>query len=536
MLDLLITNGIIIDGTGKPPFSGCVGVKSGKIVCVTGDESALSTIDAKGRIICPGFIDAHSHGDLRIGKDYTRLSKTSQGITSELVGQCGQSIAPTNPRTLPLLKNMFPIATSDYPNDMVNWSSYKRFLDYCSSVPKKTNVKFLVGHSALRIAVMGFEKRVCTYEELEKMKDLLREAMECGAGGLSSGLIYPPGCYADTNELVELAKVAASYGGIYASHIRNESNMVIEAVQEAIEIGRRANIPVCISHHKVMGYQNHKLQKETLRLINEATKLGVCVTCDQYPYLWNQTSLSSVIPPWYFNNGTEALVELLKSNATRSKIKSEIEDENTQYENFFLNSGGWKGILVTMASSTPEVEGRTIAEHATILGMDPWDVFFDTLIINNGKCLAAFHTLNQQNLFDVILNENTVVGTDGLTYAIDERSHPRAYGTMPRAINYYVRENKLLSLEKMIHKMTGLPACRLGFKSKGFIRCGYDADILIIDWDSFFDNATFSNPCALTDGLDYVIVNGEVVWHEKRFSGLTPGKIILHNTPSTLCS
>lgn len=529
MLDLLIKNGTVIDGTGAPRFPGSIGVKDGKICSVSGKEEAAMVIDATGKIICPGFIDAHSHGDLILGRDFARLAKTNQGVTTELGGQCGLSAAPINPETMGLIQGMLKIGAPDFPPEMVNWTNYEKYLEYCESVPKTANIKNLVGHSTLRVAAMGFDNRECTEEELEKMKDMLRDAMEHGAAGLSTGLIYTPSCYATTREVVELAKVVAPYGGFYASHMRNESDQILEAVEEVLTIGREAGVPVVISHHKVMGKKNWDLQAKTLEMINKAVEEGIQVTCDQYPYTWNQTALNVIVPPWYFDKGVEAMAELLKDPEMRIKIKAEIEDTNARYDNFYLNAGGWEGVMVTTSPATRDAEGKTIAEYARELGKDPWDTFFDILVVNEGDSSAVFNTMKDQNLFDVISNPNVLVGSDGLTRALNEKGHPRAYATMPRAINYFVRENQIMSLEAIINKMTGLTAQRLGFKSKGILAEGYDADILVLDYDHFYDRATYVSPCELTDGIDYVVVNGVIVWHDKQFTGAAPGKVIPHN-------
>jgi len=530
VFDYLIQHGMIIDGTGAPRRSGSVGILNGKICEATGTEPAKITIDATGKIVCPGFIDAHSHGDLVLGRDFAQLAKTSQGITTEMAGQCGLSMAPINPETMTLLQGMLKIGAPDFPRAMTDWTSYEKYWKYCESIPKTTNVKCLVGHSALRVAVMGFDNRACTEVELEQMKALLQDAMEHGAAGLSTGLIYTPSCYATSYEIIELAKIIAPYGGIYASHMRNESEYILTALEEALNVGRETGVQVMISHHKVMGKKHWHLQKEALKLIDKAVEEGIRVTCDQYPYTWNQTALNVIVPPWHFDKGVEEMAAHLSDPDVRNMIKREIEDPVSTYDNFYQNAGGWDGVMVTSSPETPHAEGKTIAEYAHEQGEDPWTVFFDILLKNKGDSSAVFNTMSDQNLFDVIHNPNVVVGSDGLTRAMNEKGHPRAYGTMPRAVNYFVRENSVMSLEQMIHKMTGLTAQRLGFLTKGIIKTGYDADLLILDYERFYDKATYVDPCALTDGIEYVFVNGVVVWHEKQFTNECPGKMIPHST------
>ena len=527
--DILIQNGTVIDGTGEKACRRSIGVKDGKIVFPQEGDTARKVIDAQGKIVSPGFIDAHSHGDLVMGEDFARLCKTSQGVTTEMCGQCGLSMAPINPKTMELIQGMLKIGAEKFPDDMINWTTYKRYLDYAHQCPKTTNIKSLVGHSTLRVCVMGFENRESTEAELEKMKDLLREAMEQGAAGLSTGLIYTPSCYATTHEIVELAKVVKPYGGFYASHMRNESHDILSAIDEVLEIGRKAEIPVVISHFKVMGKQNWHLQQKAIVKIQKAIEEGISVTCDQYPYTWNQTALNICIPPWHFDKGVAAMAQMLTDPAMRQKVRQEMEDTSCRYDNFYHNAGGWEGVVVTSSPNTPGCVGKSIAQYAKETGKDPWDTYFDILVENDGDSSAIFNSMTDENLFAVIRNPNVVVGSDGLIRSGEDRTHPRAYGTCPRAINYFVKENHILTLEEMIRKMTSLPAQRLGFASKGVIREGYDADLVVFDYEKLEDTATYLSPIGLTKGIDFVIVNGQLVWQDGNFTGNFPGKIIPHN-------
>lgn len=529
MLDILIKNATIVDGTGKKPYIGTIGIVDGKIVTNAKDEEAKEIIDANKKTLTPGFIDAHSHGDLILGEDFARLCKTSQGVTTEIGGQCGFSMSPIKPENLKLIQGLLSVGALDFPEDMINWNTFERYLEYADNVPKTANIKMYVGHSTLRVAVMGFANRRATKEELEKMKDLLKNAMENGALGLSTGLIYTPSCYADTDEIVELAKVIQPYGGIYASHMRNESYDSLKSVEEVLEIGRRAGVPVFISHHKICGKSNWGLQKETLKLINDATKEGIRVTCDQYPYACNMTHLNACIPPWYFDKGIAAMAELLKDSNMREKIRREMEDSKTPYDNYYLNAGGWNGVLVSSSPKTPQVEGKFISDYADEIGKDPFDAFFDIMIENNGESSAVYSSMCDEDVFEIALAPNTVVGSDGLTRAPGEKGHPRAYGTFPRAICYYVKENGIMTLEEVIRRMTSMPAERVGLKSKGVIKNGFDADIVIFDYDKLEDKASYTNSCLLTEGIEYVIVNGQVVYKDKKFTGSTPGKVIRHS-------
>ncbi|MCD4836681.1 D-aminoacylase [Phocea massiliensis] len=529
MLDVLIQNASIVDGTGVPAYQGSVGIREGKLTLDVDNQPARETIDAAGRVLAPGFIDAHSHGDLILGEEFARLCKTSQGITTEIGGQCGLSIAPVNPQRLELLQGQLAVGALSFPKEMDEFTSFQAYCSYADRVPKTANMAMYIGHSTLRIAVMGFDNREPTRDELEQMKALLREAMDHGAMGLSTGLIYTPCCYAKTEEIVELAKVIRPYGGIYASHMRNESYAVVEAVRETIDIGRQAGVPVFISHHKVCGKDNWGLQKETLRLIHEARPEGIMVTSDQYPYACNMTHLNACVPPWHFDQGVQTMAERLKDPATRQKVRAEMEDPASPYDNYYRNAGGWEGVLVSSSPKCPEVEGKTIAQYAKETGRDPFEAFFDILVANQGASSAVYSSMCDEDVFAIAKDENTVVGTDGLTRKPGEKGHPRAYGSFPRAICYYVKENGIFTLEECIHRMTGLPAERLMLPGKGRIAEGYDADLVLFDLERLRDRATYTDPCALTEGLDLVMVAGEPVWKDGKLTGKTPGKLLRHN-------
>ncbi len=529
MLDCLIKNAKIIDGTGAPAYSGCVGIKDGKFVMAKGTEESEKVIDAAGRYVVPGFIDAHSHGDFILGCEDAHLFKTNQGVTTELAGHCGSSMAPVNPDKLEDLQNLLSVGTNWFSDDMPNWTSFEKYLQYAEKQPKTANARFLVGHNALRIAVMGMENRPATDEELETMKSLLREAMEAGAAGLSTGLIYTPGCYAEEKEVLELAKVIAPFNGIYASHMRNEAELVTDAVKEVIDIGRKTGARINISHHKIMGKSNWGKQKETLELIHKANDEGISVICDQYPYPKCMTTINACMPPWHLAGGYGALTEKLKNPEFRAQIKAEMENPETPYDNFFLNAGGWDGVYVYFATKTPEAEGRYVSEYAKLIGKEPWTAFFDMCVANNCSAGGVYSSMCDEDVCDIIRDPYCVVGSDGITRCWSENGHPRTTATFPHAITYFVKEKGVLTLEQAIHKMTGLTAEYLLVKNKGVIKEGYDADLVILDYDNLRDTATYSNSNSLTEGIDYVIVGGEVVYHDMKLTGKYPGKVIRHN-------
>lgn len=529
MLDVLIKNAKVIDGSGAAAYNGCVGIRDGKIVIAEGTEEAKQVIDAAGRYVCPGFIDAHSHGDMILGSEDAHLFKTTQGVTTEIVGQCGLSMAPVAADNLADIQNMLSMGTTWFPDDMVNWNSFSRYLEYADKQPLTANVKMYIGHSSLRIAVMGMANRPATDEELDNMKQILRDAMEAGAAGFSTGLIYTPSCYAEEKEIIELAKVIAPYNGIYASHMRNESDEIVEAVKETINVGRQAGVRVDISHHKMLGKANWGKQKETLKLIHDARAEGIEVICDQYPYTCNMTTLNACMPPWYFEHGFRSMTDKLRDAEFRAKIKAEMEDPATPYDNYYLNAGGWGGVYVYSSPKTPQAEGKFITEYAAEIGKDPWEAFFDMCVENNCETGGVFSSMCDEDVCEIIRDPYCIVGSDGLTRSWKEKGHPRASGTFPHAITYFVKEKGILTLEQAVHKMTGLTAEYLLIKNKGLVKEGYDADLLIFDFDRLQDTATYKNSNSITEGIDYVFVNGELVYHDKKFTGAAPGRMIRHN-------
>lgn len=529
MYDLLIKNATVVDGTGTPRFDGSVACENGKLVVLPANTSAEAkqVIDATGLFVSPGFIDVHSHGDVPLGREFASLSKISQGITTHFSGQCGFSMMPVNPKYLDLMSQGMAIFTDTLPENMVTFTTFENYLKYAQSLKLPENVKFMIGHVSLRIAAMGFDNRKPTADEMAHMKALLREAMEHGAAGFSTGLIYIPSVYADVDEIAELATVVKEYGGIYATHMRNEAQDVCKSVAESIEVARRSGVKLLISHHKVCGKPNWGLSAETLRMIDEANKAGLDVSADQYPYTASMTHLNVCIPPKYFTKGIAGMVEYLKDPAMRAQIRAEIESPDTPYENQYQNCAGFDGIFVSRASKTPEAEGQTIGEYARKVGKDPFDVLFDILIANNGVASAIYFCIGEEDIFRIIKNEHVVVGTDGIVKSAEERAHPRAYGSFPRAINYFVKEKGILTLEEVITKMTSKSAEIAMIKNKGIIRDGYDADLVVFDYATIKDTADFINSNRLADGIEYVIVAGEVVYHDKKLTGATPGKVLL---------
>lgn len=531
-MEILLKNAMVIDGTGAKAKKGNVGVQDGKIIMDPSDETAKTVIDCEGLYVSPGFIDAHSHGDGIYGKDYAQLCKVNQGVTTEICGQCGSTFYPVNPDTLPQLKQLLSVICPDFPEGMENWDSFKSYKEYLKDVPLACNTALFTGHSAIRIAVMGFEDRDATPEEMEQMKALLKEAMEEGSMGMTTGLIYPPGSFSKTDELVELAKVMAPYDGIYASHLRNESKDLVNAVKEALEIGRRAGVRVQLSHHKAYGKGNWGLSEETMSLVEDAIANGQEVTVDQYPYEASMTHFNVLIPPQYFAGGIGKAAELLSDRTMREKIKNEILNEKADFDNYYMNCGGWNGVFAAVLPETPEYEGMFVSEIAEKMGKDPFDAYFDLVAANHGEGTGIYFSIGEEDMCRIITNPNTVVGSDGLVKAMKEKGHPRGWATFTHAICYFHKEKGLMSLEEIIRKMTSLTAERFMLDRKGRIADGMDADLVIFDYDKLQDKASYQNSNQTAEGICYVIVNGEIVYKDGKMTGVYPGELILHKAKS----
>ena len=526
MLDILIENGIIVDGTGDKRYKGNIGIKDDKIVFVGNccENEAKEIINAEGLIITPGFIDFHSHSDMLLLVETRATNMLKQGITTEITGHCGISVIPLSGE---LLKQMKPYIPSKKYNELTKISPKAQ--DVISCIEKSnlgTNIAFFVGHGIVRYEVMGYENRMPSNEELEKMKDLIRDSMKAGAIGMSTGLLYPPGVYAKEEELTELCKVVAEYGGIYASHMRSEANFVLDAVEETIRIGENAQLPVVISHHKIAGKQNWGKSIETLELIEEANKRGLKVRCDQYPYKAGATSLISAIPPKFAVDGPVDLLKKLQDKKIRQEMKQLMMSNEVDFENLIYNSG-LDGVLIVEALTTKELCGKTIAQIAKKLNKDPYDTIFDLLIENEGKVEAVYFEMGDEDIERIMIHKFTMGGTDAAY--VNEQSpaeHPRYTGTFTKILSEYIRDKKIVTLEEGIRKLTSMAADMAGFKTKGIIKEGDDADLVILDYENLKANSDFTNPSAPNEGVKYVLVNGKIAVKDDAITGICAGKII----------
>ena len=542
--DLVFRNGFLIDGSGNPWFRADVGISGGKIAKV-GKLDTVGTervIDARGLVVSPGFIDIHSHSDLALLINPRAESKIRQGVTTEVVGNCGGSAAPAKMETLDFLKDEWGLEAKEVA---WNWSTFGEYLDQLEKQGVALNVAPLVGHGTVRMGVMGVDNRPPTLEELEEMKDLVAQSMEDGAFGMSSGLVYLPGCYADTSELIELCKVVARYGGIYASHIRGERETIVEALKEAIEIGEKAGVSVQVSHNCPKWGGSEKLPI-MFRLYEKARARGIDVTMDNDAHTDLNPELSYVLPQWAQAGGVEKVIERLKNPEIRERIKREIVEDKHPGPGYcgVVKHGRWDRIFLLRCKENKDLIGKSFEEIARIKGAkDPFDAYFDLLIEEKGDASALFNYIDEDDIRTVLKFHLMMVSTDGSAYApygalgkIDGYS-PCSYGEYPYILERYVREEKIISLQEAIRKMTSFPAQKLGFRDRGLIGEGMWADIVVFDLDKIRDRATsrypYSFPLAnyphkYPEGIEYVLVNGQVVIEKGEHIGVLPGKVLRH--------
>ncbi|MFX0097597.1 MAG: amidohydrolase family protein [Candidatus Hodarchaeota archaeon] len=529
MFAVLVKNGLVVDGSGNPWFKADLAIDNGRIIKIgrISASKAEKVIDATGLKVSPGFIDMHSHSDLALLVNPRAESKIRQGITTEVIGNCGFSLAPIVPGKTDLVKREYGPLADEITWD---WSTFQEYCDKLNTQGISVNVAPLVGHGVLRKNVMGFENREPTKDELSEMKTLLVESMKAGAFGISTGLIYPPSSYANTNEVVELAKVAMKYGGIYTSHIRNESDRLLEAVEEAVAIGESAKIPVEISHLKSAGKSNWGGVNKALEIIDDAVKKGAKISYDFYPYTAGSTGLYACLPPWVHENGKDEMLDRLKSDSIRKRIKEHIKGETEGWENLVRNAG-WDGIVITRCEKNKEYEGLSISEVAAKQKKDPFDVMFDLLLEEDGVVGIVLHMMSEEDVRVVMKHPLSMVGTDAVANApygplARGKPHPRSYGTFPRMLGKYVREDNILSLQDAIMKMTSIPSQKLGLSDRGLIREGFWADLVVFDPEVVTDKATYIDPHQYSRGIEYVIVNGEIVIDKAEHTGNLPGKIL----------
>tara|TARA_B100000700_G_scaffold112722_1_gene126746 strand:- start:319 stop:1941 length:1623 start_codon:yes stop_codon:yes gene_type:complete len=497
--DLIIRGGKVVDGSGNPWYHADIAIKNDRIAEIgqLSNHEAKRVIDAHGLVVAPGFIDPHTHALRGIFEVPNAESALLQGVTTLTEGNDGSSPYPIDRH----------YADIDNLRISPNWAVF-------------------VGQGTIRQRVIGFGLRKATPDEMERMKQMVRDAMEQGALGISTGLFYVPGSFTSTEEVIELSKVAAEYNGIYISHIREEATQLIDSVQETIRIGEEAHIPVQITHHKVIGVENWGASIESLRLVDEARKRGVDVTIDQYPYTASQTSINALIPQWAQAGGREEMLSRINSAETYSTIKNEVVAKIL----YDRGGGDPKNVFISRNSWNPDMAGKNLAELAIDAGLEPTpenaaDVVFD--IIRRGGATAVYHAIGPEDVDRIMQHPATAIGSDGPVGVFGEGApHPRQYGTFARVLGLYVRERNILSLEEAIRKMSSQSARRLGIHDRGLITKGYFADIAIFDPNEIIDKATFENPHQYAIGTKFVLVNGTVVVENGQHTGARPGRIL----------
>lgn len=529
MLDTVIRNGIIIDGTGvNKPFSGDVGITGNRIVKIDSviSEDAKYIIDATGKYVCPGFIDAHAHTDALLLYCPNAEGKVLQGITTDVSGLCGTSLHPLPEEVF--RQDATAYRQSFLPIGLEPKISIEPFASFTPQLT--TNMPMFIGQGTLRIAVMGFDNRAPSRNELKKMKHILSHLMESGAYGLSSGLSYIPGAFTSTEELIELCAELVPFDGIYNTHMRNESNRVVESVKEAIDIGRKSGCRVHISHHKIMGFKNHGKSEETLALIEAANNEGISVTCDMYPYIAGSIGLNSLVPTWVFASGFKKAMEYLHSNSYRAIIIDELGRED--WENLLVSCGAGN-IVICSAENCNQYVGKTIHGIAEQMGQSEKESVLSLLEQSNGNGTIVFNSLSDIDVVNVLRYNQCAVGTDAYARPYQGllsqgKPHPRNYSGFVHFIKEYVLERKIFSLEEGIKKITSLPAQIFQLKDRGTLNVGNIADITIWDPNTLNENGTFLNPVVKPTGIDYVLINGEMVVEDNVFTGRLSGRMLRH--------
>jgi N-acyl-D-amino-acid deacylase len=489
--DIVIRGATVFDGTGAAPFSADLAIRNDRIAALGKIEgTGAHELDAHGLALAPGFIDVHSHDDFAVLTSPAMDFKVMQGVTTDVVGNCGMGAAPYD-----AVRAHFGMFFGEAA--LPGWDGYRGYLDTVDRDPPSLNVAALVGHNTVRAAVMEMARRAPSAEELRAMRALVREGLEAGAVGLSTGLIYEPGRHAATEEIIELAREVASCGGVYATHMRNEASGLLDAVREAIRIGRESGARVQISHHKAAGQRNWGRVRDSIALIEEARAAGLDVTADQYPYTSGSTVLSAVL----HNNA-------LNPQGDRGGV-ARVEPER---------------VLIASAPAHPEYEGKTIAELAAAFGLSAEDAARKVDADDHGRTIAILDLMNEGDVRTVMRHPTTMIGSDGIP--LGGKPHPRLYGTFARVLGRYARELGLLPMEQAVHRMTGMAAAKFGLNDRGVMRAGAFADLVVFDPAAVIDTATYQEPKRYPAGIAHVFVNGAAVVRDGRHTGAHPGRAL----------
>ncbi|HBF9828819.1 N-acyl-D-amino-acid deacylase family protein [Clostridioides difficile] len=522
----LIKHGLIVDGNKTPTYEGDILIENEKILKISQDlnEEADKVIDAKGRVICPGFIDTHSHSDLVILVNPYNEVKIRQGITTEVLGQDGISMAPLPQEHISSWRKN--LAGLDGESDEIDWKyetteNYLKMMDYNGVGLNET---YLVPHGNVRMEAMGLEDRPATKEEIQKMCEITERELKAGAIGLSTGLIYIPCAYSLTEEIIEMCKVVAKYDGVFVVHQRSEADTILTSMEEIIEIGKQSGVKVHFSHFKVCGKANWKYIPQVIELLEKAEKEGIRVSFDQYPYAAGSTMLGVVLPPWAHSGGTDKLIERLSDENERAKMKKDIANGIEGWDNF-IEFAGIDQIFVTSVKTEKNKDtiGKSLLEIGKMRGKDPLDATFDLLKEEeNAVGMVDFYGL-EEHIIGFMKRDEQNVCTDGL---LAGKPHPRAYGSFPKILGRYVRELNVLTIEEAVYKMTKKAATSFSIKDRGELKEGYFADIVIFDKYTVSGCDDFINSMQYPTGIDYVIINGNCVVEEGKYNKIKAGKVL----------
>ncbi|OGD27265.1 MAG: hypothetical protein A2Y56_03125 [Candidatus Aminicenantes bacterium RBG_13_63_10] len=522
--DLVVKGGFVYDGRGGPGFESDIGVKDGSILKVGSIpmEKAAAVVEAKGLAVCPGFIDMHAHTDVELLVNPKAESAVRQGITTLVSGNCGSSgcMVPDQvfEETKASLKEVYGLE--------LEWRDLKGFFSRLERSGTALNYATLTGHGDVRGAGMGYADRPPTEAELEKMKQLLRDDLRCGAAGLSSGLEYTPGSYARPEELTALCRVAADMNGVYATHMRDEGDRLLESLEESIDVARKSGVSLQISHFKTAYPRNwHKLDR-ALALIESAEREGVRIFCDRYPYIAGATDLSFYYPLWVREGTTEDFLRRLRDKVREPEVRAHLDAAEKKL-------GSWDKVVVSdvVSEKNKPIEGRSILEAAKASGREPYDFMRELLLEEKGRGGIVIFMMREENLKTILAHPLVSVGTDGSALAPtgplgQGKPHPRHYGTFPRVLGKYIREEKILPPETMIRKMTSVAAEKFHFHKRGRVEAGFFADLVVFDPDKVADRATWTEPHQFPAGIEYVLVNGKVVVDRGEHTGRLPGRIL----------
>jgi N-acyl-D-amino-acid deacylase len=523
--DVIIRNGTVYDGAGRPPLKADVGIKADHIVAVgnLSRATAPTIVDARGLAVAPGFINMLSHSESSLIADARSLGEIKQGVTTQIFGE--GSMGPLNDQ----MKRRIRESQGDVKYD-IEWTTLAEYLNYLEKRGISQNVASFIGATTVREYVIGLEDKPPTPEQLDQMRELVRREMEAGALGVTTALIYPPAFFAKTDELIELCKVAAKYKGKYTVHMRSEGNQLIEAVEETIRISREAGLPAEIYHLKASGAANWPKMDQVIRMIEDARRQGLKITADMYNYTAGGTGLDASMPPWVFDGGREAAYKRLQDPATRQKIAEAVRTPTNEWENLYLLAGSPDRILLASFKSEAlkPLTGKTLSEVAKMRGKDPVETIMDLVLEDRSRIGTIYFLMSEDNIKKQIRQPWVSFGSDAASIApegayLKSSAHPRAYGNFARLLGKYVREEKVISLAEAVRRLSGLPATNLGLDHRGFLQPGMFADVVVFDPQTIADRATFENPHQFAVGVRHVFVNGVQVLKDGEHTGAKPG-------------